>query len=150
MDFTTLGMIALLAVAGYFLLIRPQQKRAKDQAALMKALEPGTRVMMSGGIYGTIRHLGEKQVVVEVSPGVELSFVKAAIIRPLKDEDEEFEYEDSTTGAPVDEAVADEAAPVEATWEQPAPAEPVDAPAEVTADDETGTGEPQAKAADQG
>ncbi len=145
MDLATLGMIALLAVVGYFMLIRPQQKRAKDQAALMKALEPGTRVMMSGGIYGTIRHLGEKQVVVEVSPGVELSFVKAAIVRPLKDEDEEFEYDDSTVAAPVEEVVGDEAGS-----EQLATAEPVDVPAEVPADDETGTGEPQAKAADQG
>lgn len=146
-DLTTLGMIALLAVVGYFMLIRPQQKRAKEQQALMKALEPGVRVMMSGGVYGTIRHLGEKQVVVEVSPGVELTFVKAAIVRPLKDDEEEFEYDDAPS-APVADAV-----PEDAAWAQPA--ETVDAvadDAETPADtvEAAGTDEPQPKAADQG
>lgn len=84
MDLATLAMIAALAVLGYFMLIRPQQKRAKEQAALMKSLEPGTRVMMSGGVYGTLRHVGEKQVVVEVSPGVEMTFVKQAIVPPAE------------------------------------------------------------------
>ena len=95
MDLATLAMIAALAVLGYFMLIRPQQKRAKEQTALMKSLEPGTRVMMSGGVYGTLRHVGEKQVVVEVSPGVEMTFVKQAIARPLKDDEDEFEYDEA-------------------------------------------------------
>ena len=152
MDLATLAMIAALAVLGYFMLIRPQQKRAKEQTALMKSLEPGTRVMMSGGVYGTLRHVGEKQVVVEVSPGVEMTFVKQAIARPLKDDEDEFEYDEA--------AVVDAPAATSATagWDQPpasAGATDVAAPeiessVELPAVDEAGSGEPQAKAADQG
>ena len=139
MDLATLAMIAALAVLGYFMLIRPQQKRAKEQAALMKSLEPGTRVMMSGGVYGTLRHVGEKQVVVEVSPGVEMTFVKQAIVRPLKDDEDEFEYDDA--------AVVTAPATVEAT---DVTSDAVDSSVELPAIDEAGSGEPQAKAADQG
>jgi preprotein translocase subunit YajC len=153
MDLATVAMITALALLGYFMLIRPQQKRAKEQTALMKSLEAGTRVMMSGGVYGTLRHVGDKQVVVEVSPGVEMTFVKQAIVRPLKDDEDEFEYDDDTVlDAPV---VATAAA---AGWDQP-PAvavatdvagDPVVASAELPTVDEAGSGEPQAKAADQG
>jgi preprotein translocase subunit YajC len=103
-------MVAVLIVVGYFLIIRPQQKRAKEAKELQASLQTGSRVMMSGGILGTLRHLGEKQVVVEVSPGVELTFVRQAIIRPLKDDEDEFEYADITEPAtdalPAEEASA--------------------------------------------
>lgn len=94
MDPLTLAMVGVLIVVGYFLIIRPQQKRTKEAKELQASLQAGSRVMMSGGIFGTLRHLGEKQVVVEVSPGVELTFVRQAIIRPLKDDEDEFEYAD--------------------------------------------------------
>src|SRR5450759_3524348 len=94
MDTLTLAMIAVLIVAGYFLIIRPQRKRAKDAAELQCSLQAGSPVMMSGGIFGTLKHLGDKQVVDEVSPGVEITFVRQAIIRPLKDDTDEFEYAD--------------------------------------------------------
>lgn len=152
MDLATLAMIAALAVLGYFMLIRPQQKRAKEQTALMKSLEAGTRVMMSGGVYGTLRHVGEKQVVVEVSPGVEMTFVKQAIVRPLKDDEDEFEYDDAAVADPP------AAIPAAAGWEQPSvlaeatdvAGSPAEASVVLPAVDETGSGEPQAKAADQG
>ena len=94
MDPLTLAMIGVLIVVGYFLIIRPQQKRTKEAKELQASLQEGSRVMMSGGIFGTIRHMGDKQVVVEVSPGVELTFVRQAIIRPLKNDEDEFEYAD--------------------------------------------------------
>jgi len=110
MDPLTLAMIAVLIVVGYFLIIRPQQKRTKEAKELQASLQEGSRVMMSGGIFGTVRHMGDKQVVVEVSPGVELTFVRQAIIRPLKDDEDEFEYADVSEPAneisPVDEASA--------------------------------------------
>jgi len=109
MDPLTLAMIAVLIVVGYFLIIRPQQKRTKEAAALQSSLQAGSRVMMSGGIFGTIRHMGDKQVIVEVSPGVELTFVRQAIIRPLKDDEDEFEYADVTEPASDEPVVSDEA-----------------------------------------
>ncbi|HEY5485007.1 MAG TPA: preprotein translocase subunit YajC [Propionibacteriaceae bacterium] len=132
MDPLTLAMIAVLIVVGYFLIIRPQQKRAKDAQALQSSLQTGSRVMMSGGIFGTLKHLGEKQVVVEVSPGVELTFVRQAIIRPLKDDEDEFEYADVAEPESVEIGPADPGATAFA-------AEP-----------ESGTAQPTDKLADQG
>ncbi|MHB1009019.1 MAG: preprotein translocase subunit YajC [Propionibacteriaceae bacterium] len=111
MDPLSLAMIAVLIVVGYFLIIRPQQKRAKEAAALQATIQDGSRVMMSGGIFGTVRHLGEKQVVVEVSPGVELTFVRQAIIRPLKDDEDEFEYADVAEPTEADTATQTQPAP---------------------------------------
>jgi preprotein translocase subunit YajC len=105
--------------------------------------------MMSGGIFGTIRHMGDKQVVVEVSPGVELTFVRQAIIRPLKDDEDEFEYADISE--PAADAVSDDQA-----WGLEAPAGFVaavtpsvsdDVVADVTASE---TAEPTDKPADKG
>lgn len=93
----TIIMIVLIGVAFYFLMIRPQQKRAKDQKAKMAALEPGARVMTISGIFGTIRHLGEKQAIIEVAPGVEFTIDKRAIsTQPVEDE---FEYVDEGEAA---------------------------------------------------
>lgn len=88
--------IAVIGAALYFLMIRPQQKRAKEQKAKMAALEPGARVMTISGIFGTIRHLGEKQAIIEVAPGVEFTIDKRAIsTQPVEDE---FEYIDEADG----------------------------------------------------
>jgi preprotein translocase subunit YajC len=151
MDPLTLAMIGVLIVVGYFLIIRPQQKRTKEAKELQESLQEGSRVMMSGGIFGTIRHMGDKQVVVEVSPGVELTFVRQAIIRPLKDDEDEFEYADITE--PAVETVSDSD---DLAWAPEASADAVtdvapsgsdDAVTEVPASE---TAEPTDKPADKG
>ncbi len=92
MDFGTIAMIALMGGAVYFLMIRPQQKKAKETAAMMSSLEPGSRVMTISGIVGTIKYLGDKQAILEVSPGVEITMDKRALsTQPVVDE---FEYAD--------------------------------------------------------
>lgn len=89
--------IVVIGAALYFLMIRPQQKRTKEQKAKMAALEPGARIMTVSGIFGTIRHLGEKQAIIEVAPGVEFTIDKRAIsTQPVEDE---FEYVDETDAA---------------------------------------------------
>lgn len=110
----TVLMIIVMGAALYFLMIRPQQKRAKEQKELMGALAPGGRVMTVSGIIGTIKYLGEKQAILEVSPGVEMTIDKRAI-SPQAVEDE-FEYADADADAEPDadadvEAVLDTDAP---------------------------------------
>lgn len=90
----TLVMFALLGVLFYFMLIRPGQKRVKAQQDMMSALGEGSRVVLIGGIFGTIVHMGDKQAVVEVSPGIELTVTKQAIARAAKEAEDEFEYEE--------------------------------------------------------
>ena len=62
-------MIALLALAFYFLILRPQRKRQQAVQKTMNALSPGNRVMLASGLFGTVVSVGPKQVVLETSPG---------------------------------------------------------------------------------
>lgn len=132
MDYGTIAMIALMGGAVYFLMIRPQQKRAKETANLMASLEPGSRVMTISGIVGTIKYLGDKQAILEVSPGVEITMDKRALsTQPVVDE---FEYaEDAEPHLIEDEAAASTsdvtAAEVVDPIETPVSEEPTDGPA---------------------
>ena len=64
--FLPLLMLGLL----YFVLIRPQQKRAKEQRMMVEALKSGDEVVTNGGILGRITDVSEHFVTVEVAPGV--------------------------------------------------------------------------------
>lgn len=74
-----LFMLVLMGVVMYFMVIRPQSKRAKEHKALLEALAKGDEVITQSGIAGTIAHVGENFVKVEVANGVELSIQKSAI-----------------------------------------------------------------------
>ena len=110
---STVLMLVLMGAAFYFLLIRPQQKRAKQQQEMTNSLQPGTRVMLSSGVFGTIRHLGERQAIIEIAPGIEMTVIKQAVVKTLKPEDDEFEYSD-------DDQVSDDA-PAEPAFEAAEP-----------------------------
>lgn len=74
-----LFMLVLMGVVMYFMVIRPQSKRAKEHKALLEALAKGDEVITQSGIAGTIAHVGDNFVKVEVANGVELSIQKSAI-----------------------------------------------------------------------
>lgn len=73
-----LPLVALLAVF-YFLILRPQQKRAKEHAALVSALQKGDEVATVGGVLGKVTKVGDENVMVEIAPGVEVQVQKPAI-----------------------------------------------------------------------
>jgi preprotein translocase subunit YajC len=73
-----LPMVAIFVVF-YFLLIRPQQKRAKETKAMLGALQKGDEVVSAGGIVGKISKLNEAYATVEVAPGVEMTIQRSAI-----------------------------------------------------------------------
>lgn len=87
--YTTLILIALMVVAFYFLIIRPNKKRQQAQQATMNSLTAGTRVLLTSGFFGTLVEVGQKQAVIEVSPGVHLTVLKQAIARAVRDGDED-------------------------------------------------------------
>ena len=76
----------LLFAAMYFLLIRPQQARARAQRQLVTSLSAGDRVVTAGGMIGTIRVLTDHELTVEVAPGVELKVLRVAVSRRYDDE----------------------------------------------------------------
>lgn len=71
-------LVALAAIF-YFLLIRPQQKRQKAQAALISSVKIGDKVVMNSGLHGIVANVKETTVVVKVADNVKLEFDKAAI-----------------------------------------------------------------------
>jgi preprotein translocase subunit YajC len=79
---TFLPMIAIFVVF-YFLLIRPQQKRAKQAKAMLEALQKGDEVITAGGIVGKISKLTEQYASVEIAPNVEISVQRGAISQLL-------------------------------------------------------------------
>jgi preprotein translocase subunit YajC len=73
-----LPMIAIIVVF-YFLLIRPQQKRAKETKAMLSALQKGDEVVTAGGVVGKIAKLGEAYADIEVAPNVAITVQRSAI-----------------------------------------------------------------------
>jgi len=78
-QWTGLLPIVLMFVLLYFMLIRPQMKRAKEHKAMTEALQKGEEVITSGGVLGKITKVGEAYVALEVAHGVEVSVQKSAI-----------------------------------------------------------------------
>jgi preprotein translocase subunit YajC len=71
-------LIALVAVF-YFLILRPQTKRAKEQKAMITALQRGDEVVTSGGEVGTVSKVYEQYVGVEIAENLEVKIQKSAI-----------------------------------------------------------------------
>ncbi len=96
-------LVALLGIM-YFIMIRPQQKRMKEHAALIRSLEPGMVVVTNAGIHGAIAEVEDKVVWVEVAPEVELKISKGSIAEVVdEDEDEDDEVEEAEASAAADE-----------------------------------------------
>jgi preprotein translocase subunit YajC len=106
-QYSTLILIALMVIAFYFLIMRPQRKRQQAIAKTLSELTPGTRVMLGSGLFGTVVAVGEKQVVLETSPGTELTVLKQAVSRVVTDDDEDVEVDDMADFDP-DEVVEPE------------------------------------------
>jgi preprotein translocase subunit YajC len=68
--FVQLLPLVLIFVVFYFLLIRPQSKRAKEHKAMVAALAVGDEVVTSGGILGRVTETGEQFLTVEIAEGV--------------------------------------------------------------------------------
>jgi len=71
--------IVLMFVLLYFLMIRPQMKRAKDHKQMVEALQKGDEVITAGGVVGRISKMGEAYVTVEIAPNTEISVQRAAV-----------------------------------------------------------------------
>ena len=80
--------LVLIFVVFYFLLIRPQQKKAKDQRAMLDALRRGDRVVTGGGIIGSIsRVVNAEEVQVEIADGVRVRVLRSTIASVLSKPD---------------------------------------------------------------
>lgn len=73
-------MLVIMFAIFYFLLIRPQQKRAKEHKALIDGLKLGDSVVTAGGMHGKIAALQEEYITLEVATGVKVKFNRSAVM----------------------------------------------------------------------
>jgi preprotein translocase subunit YajC len=72
-------LLPLFFAVFYFLLIRPQKKRADEHAALVNALEAGDDVLTTGGLYGTITAIDGQIAEMEIADGVIVRIQRSAV-----------------------------------------------------------------------
>ena len=74
-----IGMLVLMLVVFWFILIRPQMKRAKDHKAMIQMLEKGNEVVTSGGVVGKITKLADAYITLEIAANTEIVVQKQAV-----------------------------------------------------------------------
>ena len=87
--------LALIFIVFYFLLIRPQQQKAKEQRTMIDNLKRNDDVIMSGGLYGKVVALNEKILTLEIAPNVRVRVERAQVAALVK-------------GAPADDTKEEE------------------------------------------
>jgi preprotein translocase subunit YajC len=107
-------VMVLLLVVMYVLMIRPQRQRQQAQQTTIEGAGVGDDILTSGGIYGTITHAEDDDIVVEIADGLSVHMTRrgiAAVLPPEEDEQEE-ETAEALRRRALDEASAefDEAA----------------------------------------
>jgi preprotein translocase subunit YajC len=95
------GFLPLILVFAifWFLVIRPQQKRAKDLRNLVASLKKGDEVYTDSGILGTIQKVAEQSVTLEIAPKVSIRIQRARIAEIVKEGKGSREAEEDTESA---------------------------------------------------
>ena len=79
------GMISTVIMFGaiflifYFMIIRPQQKRAKERDKMLANIQKGDKIVTSGGVHGTIAGIEEKTILLDVGDKVKLKIERSAV-----------------------------------------------------------------------
>ena len=95
---TALLFFGAMIVLFWVLIIMPQRRRRATQQQILMQLEPGDEVMTVGGLFGTVREVGDHHVELEIAPGTQVRLAKSAITARTDPEREE-EPSDSTDGS---------------------------------------------------
>ena|SRR5688500_1484095 len=79
-----LPMFAIIFGIFYFMIIRPQQKRLKEHQALLSGVKRGDKVVLTGGMHGTVHEVKDSTVLVEIAKNAVVQFEKSAITSVVK------------------------------------------------------------------
>lgn len=71
--------LILIFVVFYFLLIRPQQKRAKETKAMLDSLKKGDKIITGGGVYGLVEAVTDDTVTVKIADNVKVKMLRSAV-----------------------------------------------------------------------
>ena len=77
-------ILAIFAVM-YFLMIRPQQKQRREREAMLGALKKGDKVVVGGGIHGSIVGIDDKTLLVQIADNVKVKVERSAVANVLKE-----------------------------------------------------------------
>jgi preprotein translocase subunit YajC len=85
MQSSLMGMLplVLMFVVLYFVMIRPQMKKAKEHKSMVESLAKGDEVATAGGILGKVTKLGDSFISIEVANGVEVQLQRSAVVQVL-------------------------------------------------------------------
>ncbi len=85
MQSSLMGMLplVLMFVVLYFVMIRPQMKKAKEHKTMVESLSKGDEVVTAGGVLGKVSKLGDSFLGLEIANGVEVQIQRSAVVQVL-------------------------------------------------------------------
>jgi preprotein translocase subunit YajC len=81
--------ILLLIALTYFVLVRPQRRRQQQQNTMLSELSVGDEILTAGGVFATVRSIGDDELTVEIAPGTNVKLDKRAVAMVVPDEEPE-------------------------------------------------------------
>ena len=101
-----LVFLVLMMVVFYFMLIRPQKRRADQHRDLVGSLRVGDEIVTIGGLFGTVASMDDEALNLEVAPGTSVRVLKTAVARRVTEEEDESVEEEPVAEEPVREEEA--------------------------------------------
>ena len=97
-----IGLVVLFGLL-YFVTIRPQRRRQQQAQQTQRNVEPGARVRTTAGMYGTVVAVEDQDVILEVAPGIDVRFMRRAIMDVVPDGMDETDYSEEAEDVSDDE-----------------------------------------------
>jgi preprotein translocase subunit YajC len=136
---TSLILILLVVVAFYMLMIRPQQRRKQQAQQQKNTIQPGARVRTTAGMYATVVDVDGDDVVLEIAPGIEVRYMKRAVMDVVSPGEADDAPADETDADYYDADDADEPDETDGAAEATGAAHESDDPQETAYEQATGT-----------
>jgi preprotein translocase subunit YajC len=101
-------IIVVLFGVLYFVTIRPQRNRQRAAQQTQREIQPGMRVRTTAGMYATVAAVEDQEVVLEVAPGVNVRFLRRAIMDVIPDPTEDYSETETEEPEPAEPETLDE------------------------------------------
>jgi preprotein translocase subunit YajC len=85
-QFVGMAPLVLVFALMYFLIIRPQSKKAKEHQMMLASLSKGDRILMNGGLIGSISSIGDSEIELEVAPKMFVTVSRAMVAMKIEKE----------------------------------------------------------------
>ncbi len=82
---STVIMFGAIFAIFYFMILRPQQKKQKQHQQMIESLKKGDKVVMSGGLHGSVSGIDDKTLLVQVADNVKMKFERSAVVSVLRE-----------------------------------------------------------------